>query len=280
MATLSEIMALKQQSNPYAGLAQLGNTVADIMRSRKQSQQAEAAKENQAQAASLLAQAQQNPEQGQQLFAQAYNLAPTFVSGFVKAQKDRAGAGIESRKFNLREEDQRLRKLQIEQREETNELKRKELGLKIEAQKQKVDTVKREKEKEAAEVNRSIESSMDLVDRMLASEGLDKAVGIKSLVGSVPGGDAANFEALHDQLTGRQFLNSVQQMTGMGSLSDAEGKKIAAAAEALSLSQSPDAYRESLQRIRDSLATRKEAGTYNNSDKDDIESNVVEWGSL
>ena len=90
MATLAEIMALKEQSNPYRGLAELGNTVADIMRSRKEKQASETATENQAQAASLLAQASENPEQGQQLFAQAYNLAPKFVSGFVKAQKEKS----------------------------------------------------------------------------------------------------------------------------------------------------------------------------------------------
>lgn len=90
MATLAEIMALKQQTGPYNSLAQIGNTVADIMRMRKEKQATETAKENQAQAAALLAQASQNPEQGEQLFAQAYNLAPQFVSGFVKAQREKS----------------------------------------------------------------------------------------------------------------------------------------------------------------------------------------------
>jgi len=101
MATLSEIMALKQQSNPYLGLAQLGNTVADVMRMRNQKQQQQQQSENQAQAASLLAEASKNPEQGKELFAKAYQLAPQWVSGFVKTQKEMAGGGMEPKPYQM-----------------------------------------------------------------------------------------------------------------------------------------------------------------------------------
>ena len=46
-----------------------------------------------------------------------------------------------------------------------------------------------------------------------------------------PGTAAADFAALNEQMQGQAFLGAIQQMRGMGALSDAEGK----AAEAVTL---------------------------------------------
>lgn len=289
--TLQGIMALRQPTGleTLAGALTSGYDAYQQAAGRREEQEAtQAQAASEAQAANFLRQAvaSQDPAESEQFVMQAFQASPEIVGKFFDIQKTRAGGerlGLEREKLDMRQAELDARNLERLLKEETNELKRKELKNKIKMQNQKIDQAKRQTQKEAESYNRDIDSSINLVDRMLQSPGLERAVGIGSVAPTLPGGQSADFEALHEQLTGRQFLSSVQQMTGMGSLSDAEGKKIASAAEALSLSMSPEAYRDALQRIREGLATRKAPGSYNNDEpaqEGAEDSNIVEWGSL
>jgi hypothetical protein len=121
------------------------------------------------------------------------------------------------------------------------------------------------------------------VERMLESPSLKGGwtggTGIGSAIFTWPGTDKADFEVMHETLTSKQFTTEVSKMVGMGSLSDTEGKKIAAAAESLELRMSPEAYREALIRIKESLSTIKPPGTYKNDEAEE-EVKTVNWSDI
>lgn len=133
----------------------------------------------------------------------------------------------------------------------------------------KAQTVAEKTEKTAYD---NAQRTLGLVDRMLKSPALSGdlagAVGIGSWLPTIPGTEKANFEAMLDTLSSQQFTNEISALKGMGSLSDAEGKKIAAAAETLSPTMSPKAFRVALERIKTSLATVKAPGSYKNDTED------------
>lgn len=71
----------------------------------------------------------------------------------------------------------------------------------------------------------------------------------------VPGTDAADFAAEVETLKAQTFLPMVQQLRGMGALSNAEGEKLNAAVGALRFDMSEKAFNESLGRIRDQFGS-------------------------
>lgn len=64
--------------------------------------------------------------------------------------------------------------------------------------------------------------------------------------GIIPGTDRKDLEGLVDTLKSQQFLAGVKQLTGMGSLSNAEGEKIGSAVASLNMDQSPTAFRNAI----------------------------------
>lgn len=105
------------------------------------------------------------------------------------------------------------------------------------------------------------EKTYDLIDRISNHPGLGAVVGagnpflgkIPGVDKAIPGTDAADFLALQDQLKGSGFLEAVQQMKGMGALSDKEGEAATKAFAALSTSQSEAQYRENLGILKDTI---------------------------
>ena len=81
--------------------------------------------------------------------------------------------------------------------------------------------------------------------------------GVGSMTGKIsgwlPGTDRKDLEGLVDTLKSQQFLSGIKQMTGMGSLSNAEGDKIGAAVASLNLDQSPQAFKNALGVIETNL---------------------------
>ena len=69
----------------------------------------------------------------------------------------------------------------------------------------------------------------------------------------VPGTEAYDFNALVDQLKSQQFLQNIQNMRGMGALSDAEGKKINDAIAVLDRNMSPSAFKNALGTIESTM---------------------------
>jgi hypothetical protein len=140
------------------------------------------------------------------------------------------------------------------------------------------------------EQGQTVQGSMDAattalaqVDRVLNHPGLSGVFGIEGhgqvggvgtitgkLASLIPGTDAADFKATLDTLKSQLFLNNVKSLSGMGALSDAEGKKIADATASLSTDQSASSFRtavgvikSTLQRAQAKAAANPQASTTN-----------------
>ena len=172
---------------------------------------------------------------------------------------------IKQQELDIKQEANDIRRLESKERSldrqlsrETNELKRQQLESKLvdtkKDKKNKINTVKIEGEKAIVEINDSISVAKEIREH----EGLDAAVGGTSIFPTIPGSDAANFESKLEQFKSKQFLTNIQKMKGMGSLSESEGKKIAAAAGALDLSMSEKAFRREMDIIINGLKKAKE----------------------
>lgn len=84
----------------------------------------------------------------------------------------------------------------------------------------------------------SASNSLQLIDDLLEHPGLNDAVGLSSALPTVPGGDAADFEARFDQIKGEAFLSAFQKLKGGGTITEQEGKKAESALARMQLNQS------------------------------------------
>ncbi|MDA7085493.1 hypothetical protein PH586_03685 [Pseudomonas sp. SA3-5] len=141
---------------------------------------------------------------------------------------------------------------------ETKQLEQQVLRQKLEQGQQKAEQTQQDRAKAAEGVAATFELAIGSADRLIEHPGLDRAVGISSIAPSLPGGNAANFEAQLDTLKAQTFLPQVQALKGAGALSDAEGKKLSEAVGALSTRMSPEAFKGELKRVRNSLAQAQE----------------------
>lgn len=123
------------------------------------------------------------------------------------------------------------------------------------------------------EQGQNVQSSMDAattalatVDRVLSHPGLSGVFGIEGhgqiggvgtatgkLASYIPGTDASDFKATLDTLNSQLFQNGVKSMVGMGTLSDAEGKKISTAVASLDTNQSASSFRTAMGVVRATL---------------------------
>lgn len=158
---------------------------------------------------------------------------------------------IKKQNTELRELERQQRILDRQVANETNRLRQQELQQKLDAKERQVAEVKLNRQFEADNALGNVENSIATVDRMLSGEGLESAAGISSAFPTVPGTEAANFEAELETLQSQVFLTQVEKMKGLGALTENEGKKLGSAIESLDLSQSDEVLRESLVRIRE-----------------------------
>lgn len=154
-------------------------------------------------------------------------------------------------------------KLDREAKQLDNQLKK----AKTEAQTQQVQQKIAENEKQSeslkmkkiSDAQSSIAQAQDtigLINRIMKSEGFSSAVGTKgasSLFGlldqPIGGSAAADTVALLETLESQNFLNAIQQMRGMGALSNAEGQKVSSAVQNLSRNQTEKQLRQNLNEI-------------------------------
>lgn len=139
---------------------------------------------------------------------------------------------------------------------ETNELKRAELEQKLEDVQAKKEINKSDRQAAAQGAVDTFSTALDSLNEIENSPGLSKAVGMMSAFPTIPGSDAANFEARLDTFKAQTFLPMVQSLKGMGALSDAEGKKLSDAVGALSPKMSEKAFRDSIGKIRGQLESK------------------------
>ncbi|HFL5511754.1 TPA: phage DNA ejection protein [Escherichia coli] len=139
---------------------------------------------------------------------------------------------------------------------ESNQLKLEELKQKQADVRQKADIARADRQAAAQGTVDTFSTALDSLNEIEQSPGLSKAVGIRSAFPTVPGSDAANFEARLDTFKAQTFLPMVQSLKGMGALSDAEGKKLSDAVGALSPKMSEKAFRDSIGKIRNQLESK------------------------
>ncbi|ENT2065214.1 phage DNA ejection protein [Salmonella enterica] len=139
---------------------------------------------------------------------------------------------------------------------ETNQIKLDELKQKQADVRQKAEIARADRQAAAQGAVDTFSTALDSLNEIEQSPGLSKAVGIRSAFPTVPGSDAANFEARLDTFKAQTFLPMVQSLKGLGALSDAEGKKLSDAVGALSPKMSEKAFRDSIGKIRNQLESK------------------------
>lgn len=174
---------------------------------------------------------------------------------------DRAEAGKNSRAAMSaadRALTRQIAALTAQQGATMNDLKRQELGLKIEEKQAKLDQNKIDTQKAADSAVANIDSSISAADKLLTHPGFSSAVGLSSVLPTRPGSDSADFEAELESFNAKTFLTNVSQMKGLGALTEAEGAKLTSAAGAIKKGMSEKALRNNLQTMKEGMEKAKE----------------------
>ena len=100
----------------------------------------------------------------------------------------------------------------------------------------------------------SFDSSLDTLSRLASHPGKSSAVGFGGTTSSlIPGTNAAGFASQLETFKAQTFLPQVQNLKGMGALSDAEGKRLTAAVGALDQKMKPAEFDAQLKIIESDL---------------------------
>lgn len=93
----------------------------------------------------------------------------------------------------------------------------------------------------------AISATKSVISRLLEDDMFESGTGFSSLLAFIPTTDARTVGRLIEQIKGQNFLANVQQMQGLGALSDAEGDAIRASASALEAGMDDDDARIELE---------------------------------
>ncbi len=159
--------------------------------------------------------------------------------------------------LDVRREETKQRALDRDIAREDNAIKREQLQQKLDESKAKSEQAKRDLTFEAESAISSVDDTVGTIDRLLGGTGLESAAGVSSIFPTVPGSRAADFEAQLETLQSQAFLSQVKKMSGMGALSENEGKKLGAAIGSLDINMSDKALRSELGRIKSELSKAK-----------------------
>lgn len=120
----------------------------------------------------------------------------------------------------------------------------------------------RQKNEEAAtskeETVASMTDTIKAGEELLGHPGRISATGTSGIIPSLPGGQARAFDAKLDTFKSSLFLPAVQQLKGMGALSDAEGKKLEKAVAALDPLMPEEEFEASLKQLLGKLKTSRD----------------------
>ena len=106
-------------------------------------------------------------------------------------------------------------------------------------------------ERERALNQRTIDTqnTLDSIGQLLVHPGRKAGTGASSFLGNISGTDARGFQAQLETFKAQTFIPMVSALKGMGALSDAEGKKLAAAVGALDPSMKEAEFEKELKRV-------------------------------
>lgn len=206
-----------------------------------------------------------SPEQMQKAQWEQYKFANPSASDLLSAQTTRQGQAITLRGQDLTNA-RALENLGVQ-----NQLKD------LQAQKLRSELSQVQTAKQGA--IDSYDTAISSLNRLKKHPGLSVAVGASiqppiPFYGDVPGTDKADFNAELDTFKSQTFLPMVQNLKGMGALSDAEGKKLTDAVGALNTNMSEKAFKESLLRIEADLNKAKKRIGVNKTSN--TQSNIIE----
>lgn len=132
---------------------------------------------------------------------------------------------------------------------ETNDLKRQELMQKVQSAQLKRDGEVREKVAAVEAGRGAIDNMLNSADRILKTPAgiISSAAGPISSKLPTLSSDTADLEELVTTLSSQAFMAQIPNLKGMGALSNAEGEKLQASLQNLSLRQSPERLIENVQ---------------------------------
>ncbi|ECF1438657.1 acyltransferase, partial [Salmonella enterica subsp. enterica] len=149
-------------------------------------------------------------------------LAETIRSNQAGEALQQRGQNISAKNAELSREIQRAelqdKVLDRQIARETNQIKLDELKQKQADVRQKAEIARADRQAAAQGAVDTFSTALDSLNEIEQSPGLSKAVGIRSAFPTVPGSDAANFEARLDTFKAQTFLPMVQSLKGMGAL--------------------------------------------------------------
>lgn len=112
------------------------------------------------------------------------------------------------------------------------------------------------------------DQALQLIDKIVASPGREVGTGLSSFGNYIPGTKGYDFQNLVDQSKSGAFLTAIQQMRGLGSLSNAEGDTATRAVARMNTATSEEAfidglndYRNIVMKGRERAAARISKGT-------------------
>lgn len=160
---------------------------------------------------------------------------------------------------NIAQQNVNLRRMELEDKKydrlianETNALKLAELQDKRLQNQQAMEQAKRDKSDAYNSGMDNLSRTIETATKVLNSPGFTGYFGTNLNPLSsrfIPGTEAADTETLVDTLKSQGFLSGIQQMKGMGALSNAEGKKVMDAIGSLSPNQSEKSARAAIKTI-------------------------------
>ena len=90
------------------------------------------------------------------------------------------------------------------------------------------------------------EEALNIVNQIKVNPYIDRGTGMSSYLNSVPGTGGYDFQNLVDQSKSGAFLTAIQQMRGLGTLSNAEGQTATAAVARMDTATSKEAFTKAL----------------------------------
>ncbi len=157
----------------------------------------------------------------------------------------------------MQEAVQKLATLKRRESEAKSNLELRDLQLKVYNQEKAINDVAAERANEINTLGSRISTTIDQVNKIkdLGEVGDTFGTVLQQATGPIGSRlitldeDVANFEAALEVLDSQVFLNNVDQMRGLGTLTDAEGQRLSNASGSLSLRQGPEQFKKELNQI-------------------------------
>jgi hypothetical protein len=152
---------------------------------------------------------------------------------------------------------QKLASLKRRELEATSSLELRDLQLSVYNQEKEINDIAAERANEINTLGSKISTTISQVNKIkeLGAESDTFGTVLQQATGPIGSRlitldeDVANFEEALEVLNSQVFLNNVNQMRGLGTLTDAEGQRLSNASGSLSLRQGPEQFEKELNQI-------------------------------